>query len=160
MQRRSLLQAGLSAGVLATLPPARATPRPGERFKLKYAPHFGMFKHHAGPDAIDQLKFMADEGFRALEDNGFFCVDNLPVQLIPRFIELCQGYREGIERAAFGIDLRGGQFIEGWQEVLEETRGAGHRVEVLFLDASDELLLRRFNETHRPHPLQAGGSVQ
>ena len=97
---------------------------------------------------------------RALEDNGFFCVDNLPVPLIPRFIELCQGYREGIERAAFGIDLRGGQFIEGWQEVLDETRGAGHRVEVLFLDASDELLLRRFNETRRPHPLQAGGSVQ
>ena len=97
---------------------------------------------------------------RALEDNSFFCIDNLPVLLIPRFIDLCQGYREGIERVAFGIDLRGARFIEGWREVLADTRRAGHRVEVVFLDASDELLLRRFNETRRPHPLQGDGSVQ
>ena len=97
---------------------------------------------------------------RVLEDNSFFCIDNLPVLLIPRFIDLCQGYREGIERVAFGIDLRGAQFIEGWQSVLAETRRAGHHVEVIFLDASDELLLRRFNETRRPHPLQGDGSVQ
>ena len=97
---------------------------------------------------------------RVLEDNSFFCIDNLPVLLIPRFIDLCQGYREGIERVAFGIDLRGAQFIEGWQSVLAETRRSGHHVEVIFLDASDELLLRRFNETRRPHPLQGSGSVQ
>ena len=97
---------------------------------------------------------------RVLEDNSFFCIDNLPVLLIPRFIDLCQGYREGIERVAFGIDLRGAQFIEGWQSVLAETRRSGHHVEVIFLDASDELLLRRFNETRRPHPLQGNGSVQ
>ena len=97
---------------------------------------------------------------RALEDNSFFCIDNLPVLLIPRFIDLCQGYREGIERVAFGIDLRGARFMEGWHEVLEDTRAAGHRVEVVFLDASDELLLRRFSETRRPHPLQGDGSVQ
>lgn len=97
---------------------------------------------------------------RVLEDNSFFCIDNLPVLLIPRFIDLCQGYREGIRRVAFGIDLRGAQFIEGWDEVLAETRRAGHHVEVVFLDASDELLLRRFNESRRPHPLQGGGPVQ
>ncbi len=97
---------------------------------------------------------------RVLEDNSFFCIDNLPVLLIPRFIDLCQGYREGIERAAFGIDLRGARFMEGWHKVLADTRAAGHRVEVVFLDASDELLLRRFNETRRPHPLQGDGSVQ
>ena len=97
---------------------------------------------------------------RVLEDNSFFCIDNLPVLLIPRFIDLCQGYREGIERVAFGIDLRGAQFIEGWQSVLAETRRSGHHVDVIFLDASDELLLRRFNETRRPHPLQGNGSVQ
>ncbi len=97
---------------------------------------------------------------RVLEDNSFFSIDNLPVLLIPRFIDLCQGYREGIERVAFGIDLRGAQFIEGWHEVLAETRRAGHHVEVIFLEASDELLLRRFNETRRPHPLQGNGSVQ
>ena len=81
---------------------------------------------------------------RVLEDNSFFCIDNLPVLLIPRFIDLCQGYREGIQRVAFGIDLRGAHFIEGWDEVLADTRRAGHHVEVVFLEASDELLLRRF----------------
>lgn len=97
---------------------------------------------------------------RSLEDGGFFCVDNLPALLIPKFIDLCQGYREGIQRIALGIDLRGGQFFQSWPEVLDELRQAGHRVEVLFLDASDEVLLRRFSETRRPHPLAAGGSVQ
>ena len=118
------------------------------------------------PDLLDIVVITGMSGsgknaaMRALEDNSFFCIDNLPVLLIPRFIDLCQGYREGIERVAFGIDLRGAQFIEGWREVLAETRRAGHRVEVVFLDASDELLLRRFNETRRPHPLQGNGSVQ
>lgn len=97
---------------------------------------------------------------RVLEDNSFFCIDNLPVLLIPRFIDLCQGYREGIQRVALGIDLRGAQFIEGWSQVLTETHRAGHRVDVVFLEASDESLLRRFNETRRPHPLQGSGSVQ
>jgi hydroxypyruvate isomerase len=74
MKRRDLLALGLSAGagtVAARLSPAwgqEAAPR--RRFKLKYAPHFGMFKHHAGDDPIDQLKFMADQGFTAMEDNG------------------------------------------------------------------------------------------
>ena len=81
---------------------------------------------------------------RALEDNGFFCVDNLPAPLIPKFVELCQGYQEDIMRIALGVDVRGG----------------GHHVQVLFFDASDDVLLRRFSETRRPHPSAAGGSVQ
>ena len=97
---------------------------------------------------------------RALEDSGFFCIDNLPVVLIPRFIDLCQGYKEGIQRIALGIDLRGGHFFQAWPEVLGHLRSAGHRVEVLFLDASDEALLRRFSETRRPHPLAGEGSIQ
>ncbi len=97
---------------------------------------------------------------RALEDNGFFCIDNLPVVLIPKFIELCQGYREGIKRIALGIDLREGLFLQSWPEVLAELRAAGHRVEVLFLDAADEVLLRRFSETRRPHPLAGEGSIE
>lgn len=96
----------------------------------------------------------------ALEDNGFFCIDNLPVLLIPKFIDLCQGAQEGIKRIALGIDLRGGQFLQSWPEVLAGIRAAGHWVEVVFLDASDELLLRRFNETRRPHPLAPDGTVQ
>jgi RNase adapter protein RapZ len=97
---------------------------------------------------------------RALEDSGFFCIDNLPVVLVPKFIELCQGYGEGIQRIALGIDLREGRFFRSWPDALAQLRGTGHRVEVVFLDATDEVLLRRFSETRRPHPLADGGSVQ
>jgi len=97
---------------------------------------------------------------RALEDSGFFCIDNLPVVLIPKFIDLCQGYRQGLRRIALGIDLRERLFLQSWPEVLTELRVAGHRVEVLFLDAADEVLLRRFSETRRPHPLAGEGSIQ
>jgi len=97
---------------------------------------------------------------RALEDNGFFCIDNLPALLIPKFIDLCQGYQEEIKRIALGVDLRGGQFLQSWPEVLAEMRAAGHQVQILFFDASDEVLLRRFSETRRPHPLAGGEPVQ
>ena len=97
---------------------------------------------------------------RALEDSGFFCIDNLPVLLIPKFIDLCQGYQEGIQRIALGIDLREGYFFQHWPAVLVEMREAGHRVEVLFFDASDEVILRRFSETRRPHPLAGRAPVQ
>ena len=97
---------------------------------------------------------------RALEDNGFFCVDNLPALLIPKFIDLCQGYHEGIARIALGVDLRGGQFLQALPEVLADMRAAGHHVQVLFFDASDDVLLRRFSETRRPHPLAGEESIQ
>ena len=97
---------------------------------------------------------------RSLEDNGFFCIDNLPVVLIPKFIDLCQGYREEIQKIALGIDLRAGQFFQDWPDVLTEIRETGHHLKVLFFDASDEMLLRRFSETRRPHPLAGGGTIQ
>jgi RNase adapter protein RapZ len=97
---------------------------------------------------------------RALEDNNFFCIDNLPAVLIPKFIELCHGYHGEIGRVALGVDLRGGQFLQNWPNILSEMRAAGHDVQVLFFDASDEVLRRRFNETRRPHPLAASDSVQ
>jgi UPF0042 nucleotide-binding protein len=97
---------------------------------------------------------------RALEDNAFFCIDNLPPVLIPKFIDLCHGYRGEIRRIALGVDLRGGQFLQDWPEILREMRAAGHDVQVLFFDAEDDVLLRRFNETRRPHPLAGSGSVQ
>lgn len=96
---------------------------------------------------------------RALEDNGFFCVDNLPALLIPKFIELCQGYQEDIMRIALGVDLRGGQFLQALPGVLNEVRNAGHRVQVLFFDAADDVLLRRFSETRRPHPAAGNDSI-
>jgi len=97
---------------------------------------------------------------RALEDNGFFCIDNLPPLLIPQFIELCQGYQEEIMRIALGVDLRVGHFLQSWPQVLADMRAAGHHVQVLFFDASDDVLLRRFSETRRPHPLAGDGSIQ
>jgi UPF0042 nucleotide-binding protein len=97
---------------------------------------------------------------RALEDNGFFCVDNLPALLIPKFIDLCQGHQEEIMRIALGVDLRGGQFLQSWPQVLADVRAAGHHVQILFFDASDDVLLRRFSETRRPHPQAGQGSIQ
>ncbi|HKY06760.1 MAG TPA: RNase adapter RapZ [Candidatus Binatia bacterium] len=97
---------------------------------------------------------------RAFEDNGFFCVDNFPALLIPKFIDLCQGYQEEIRRIALGVDLRGGQFLRALPDVLADLRAAGHHVQVLFFDASDDVLLRRFSETRRPHPQAGQESIQ
>ncbi len=97
---------------------------------------------------------------RALEDNGFFCVDNFPALLIPKFIDLCQGYQEEIRRIALGVDLRGGQFLQALPEVLADLRAGGPQVQVLFFDASDDVLLRRFSETRRPHPQAGQESIQ
>ena len=96
---------------------------------------------------------------RVLEDLGFFCIDNLPAVLIPRFLELCEGVGQEIRRIALGIDLRERAFFAGLLTTIEQVRAHGHRLEVLFLDASDEILMRRFNETRRPHPLALGGSA-
>jgi UPF0042 nucleotide-binding protein len=97
---------------------------------------------------------------RALEDRGFFCIDNLPVRLIPQFVELCGDSGEGIARIALGVDLRASQFLQSWPDVLANLRRDGHHVEVVFLDASDEVLLRRFSETRRPHPFAGNAPVQ
>lgn len=94
-------------------------------------------------------------GIHVLEDLGFYCIDNLPSVLLPRFLELCEGLGEGIRRVALGIDLRERAFFDETLKVIEQIRGEGYDVEVLFFDASDEVLVRRFSETRRPHP-QAG----
>ena len=96
---------------------------------------------------------------RVLEDLGFYCIDNLPVVLTPKFIELGQNSEEDIPRVALGIDLRERAFLGDYPVVLEEVRRAGHRVEILYLDAADEVLVRRFSETRRPHPFAEGANV-
>jgi UPF0042 nucleotide-binding protein len=97
---------------------------------------------------------------RVLEDLGFYCVDNLPVALLPRFIELWESSREEVHRVALGIDARERLFLGGFQTVFAELRRAGVRLEVIYLEASDEALVRRFSETRRPHPAADGGSVE
>jgi RNase adapter protein RapZ len=89
---------------------------------------------------------------RALEDLGFYAADNLPLPLVPKFIELVSS-RPDIDRAALGIDARGAEFVADALKILEDVRRGGHVVEILFLDASDEILIRRFSETRRRHPL-------
>ena len=93
-----------------------------------------------------------------LEDLGFYCIDNMPVVLVPKFLELSDGLGEGISRIAFGIDLRERAFFRELPAVIDQARRQGRRVEVLFLDAADDVLVRRFSETRRPHPLAEGGS--
>lgn len=96
-----------------------------------------------------------------LEDLGYYCIDNLPPVLIPRFLELCERSLESIRRVALGIDLREGQFFADSADVVDELRGGGQRVHILFLDAADEVLIRRFSETRRPHPMAGtGGPMQ
>ena len=91
---------------------------------------------------------------RALEDLNYYCADNLPLPLLPKFVELLST-REGTERAALGIDARSGDFLADSRLILAGIREAGHTLEILFLDAPDEVLIRRFSETRRRHPLMS-----
>jgi UPF0042 nucleotide-binding protein len=96
---------------------------------------------------------------RYLEDLDFFCIDNLPPQFLLKFVELCGQSREGIVKAAVGVDIRERDFLSNFLTVFDELRDAGYQAELLFLEARDEVLLRRFSETRRPHPLAREGSV-
>ncbi|HYM68834.1 MAG TPA: RNase adapter RapZ [bacterium] len=97
------------------------------------------------------------QAMHALEDLGFFCVDNLPPALIPKFAEIIQESQGRIRRVALVIDVRGGEFFNALDAALTGLAAMGIRFQILFLDASDEVLVRRFEETRRKHPL--GGSV-
>jgi len=91
---------------------------------------------------------------KAFEDLGFYCIDNLPVDLIPRFVELCQ--RGGdIGRAAVVADIRGGEALSQLPAVYQHLAERHPKPNLVFMEASDEALIRRFKETRRPHPLGA-----
>ena len=96
---------------------------------------------------------------RCLEDLGFFCIDNLPAALIPKVAELCVQSEKRIERVALVIDAREGRFLDALFDILVDLRRDGHQVRMVFLDASDETLVRRFSESRRPHPLAPTGSA-
>ena len=91
-----------------------------------------------------------------LEDLGFFCADNLPPALIPKFVEVCAHAGAGFERVALGVDIRGGKPSENFFAQLEATEISELHCTILFLDASDEVLLKRYKETRRSHPLARG----
>ena len=94
-----------------------------------------------------------------LEDYNFFCIDNLPPALMMKFAELC--YEKGweIEKVAVGIDIRGGKLFDDFFNALEELKANGYDNKILFLDASDNVLVKRYKETRRLHPLSKGGTI-
>ena len=95
---------------------------------------------------------------KALEDLGFFCIDNLPAMLLPKLLELVShGTSDEVQRLAIVVDAREGRFLDSTPAALEEVRRAGHQLEVVFLDCADDVLIRRFSETRRRHPLSPDG---
>ncbi len=96
----------------------------------------------------------------ALEDGGFYSVDNLPAQLIEQFLDLCAKARPPIRNIALAIDAREAAFLAGLAAVVEKLRAGGARVDVLFLDSSNEVLVNRYRETRRVHPLAPTGTVE
>ncbi len=112
---------------------------------------------------------------KALEDIGFYCVDNLPILLLPKFIELCEQSGGKISKVAVVEDIRGTASYPVWEEskvaqegkdfledsrrVIQNLQKEGYSIEILFLESSDPILMRRFSETRRQHPLAVGGSI-
>lgn len=97
---------------------------------------------------------------KMLEDNNFFCVDNLPIELIIKFAELTFNTTSDKNRdVALGLDIRSGQALQELEEVLDQMGDLKYSYEILFLDANDETLIKRFKETRRAHPLATEGRV-
>ena len=90
---------------------------------------------------------------KAFEDAGYFCIDNLPPALIPTFVELCNQQGGEISNVALGVDVRERVFFSDLVGTLERIRSLGYAIHLLFLEARDEVLVRRFSESRRPHPL-------
>ncbi len=97
---------------------------------------------------------------RMLEDVGFYCVDNLPVRLIEKFVELIAMPNSEVGKVALGLDVRADQPFEDAQKVLEKLKENGYSFEILFMEASDQVLLKRYKETRRMHPLSPDGRVE
>ncbi len=97
---------------------------------------------------------------KMLEDVGFYCVDNLPVSFIEKFVGLVSAPNNEISKVALGLDARANQSFEEVERILENLRKDGCKFEILFMDASDQVLLKRYKETRRVHPLAPEGRVE
>lgn len=97
---------------------------------------------------------------KMLEDAGFYCVDNLPVSLIEKFVELIATPGSEITKVALGLDVRAGQSFREATYILQKQKDAGYDFEILFMDASDSALVKRYKETRRIHPLAMGARVE
>lgn len=96
---------------------------------------------------------------KILEDAGYFCVDNLPISLIGKFAEPIYSSTSEISKVALGLDIRSGKTLDELTSTLEKLTMAGYKYEILFLDASDEVLVKRYKETRRNHPLAQEGRI-
>ena len=93
------------------------------------------------------------------EDAGYFCMDNVPPALLPKFIQICLESNGNMNKLAVVIDARGGSFFQNLFSAIDEIKQMNVQVKILFLEASDNALIRRFSETRRKHPLNKGGRV-
>ena len=96
---------------------------------------------------------------KAFEDIGYFCVDNLPIVLLPEFLSITENASTISTRVALVMDVRERGFLDQYQSIFDQIKREGFHLEVLFLDAKDEVILRRFSQTRRCHPLQPRGDV-
>ncbi len=97
---------------------------------------------------------------KCFEDIGYFCVDNLPPALLPKFVELCVQQGGEVTKVALGIDIRERGFFQDLFDNLDRLKALGYSADLVFLEARDEVLIRRFSESRRPHPLAPNQSVQ
>lgn len=97
---------------------------------------------------------------KMLEDIGFYCVDNLPISLIDKFMELIVTPNSEITKVALGLDVRADQSFEDATETLKRLKQGGYEFEILFMEASEKVLIKRYKETRRVHPLSVGGLVE
>lgn len=130
--------------------------------------HGGEHQQSAESQAPEPIQFVIITGLsgagksaamRSFEDLGFFCVDNLPPELIPKFAELCLRAGTHLPRVALVIDIRGGTFFDHLFDALSQLEQVGLKYTILFLEASDEVLVKRFKETRRRHPLMPEGTI-
>lgn len=124
----------------------------GQKKEVRYRMRFVIVTGMSGSGKRTAMKM--------LEDIGFYCVDNLPVALIEKFVELITTPTSEVNKVALGLDVRADQSFGGVRNILEQLKSNGYLFEILFLEAGDDVLLKRYKETRRLHPLSPEGRVQ
>lgn len=99
------------------------------------------------------------QAMKAMEDIGYYCMDNLPPTLLPKFAELCYESKRSIDKVAVVVDIRGGIFFEDLFKSLEKLGNKDLKYRIMFLDAGDNILIKRYKELRRPHPLDTTGRI-
>lgn len=99
------------------------------------------------------------QAMKIMEDMGYYCMDNLPPMLLSKFVELVYESKKPIDKIAVVVDIRGGEFFKDLFESLENLSKKNIQYKILFLDASDNVLIKRYKELRRPHPLNPNGSI-